>query len=386
VKERLPALAVLLRSCGELTEAIKMDNTLTKQVANTPAAKRDAAGRFMGAHRMHKEVGKVAVMLTVLIFAFFASFLIGRYPVSPDMVLAILCSKLTAVPQVWTDTMETVVFKIRMPRIAAALLVGGALAVSGAAYQNLFRNPLVSPSLLGASWGAAFGAVLGMILHLSWIWVEVAAFIFGLVAVFAAIAISACFGNKSMISLVLAGIAVSAFFQALVSVLKYLADPMNTLPEISFWLMGGLSKVTDQDVLWSLIPIIIPLTVLYFMRWQINVLSIGEEEAHTLGINVRRTRIIVLVCATLLAAAATSIGGIIQWVGLLIPHTARMLFGASFATVLPASMLLGGTYLLIMDNLSRSIASLEIQVGILTALIGAPFFVFLLARAKKGWE
>ena len=360
-----------------------MDNTnsLTKQITNTTDS-----DRFTKTRQMHKGVEKAAIMMIVLVFAFFASFLIGRYPISPDMVLAILCSKVIPVSQAWNDTMETVVFKIRLPRIAAALLVGGALAVSGAAYQNLFRNPLVSPSLLGASWGAAFGAVLGMILHLSWIWVEAVAFVFGLVAVFAAIAISACFGNKSMISLVLAGIAVSAFFQALVSVLKYLADPMNTLPEISFWLMGGLSKVTNQDVMWSLIPIIVPLVVLYVMRWQINVLSVGEEEAHTLGINVRHTRIVVLVCATLLAAAATSIGGIIQWVGLLIPHTARLLFGANFAIVLPVSMLLGGTYLLIMDNLSRSIASLEIQVGILTALIGAPFFVFLLARAKKGWE
>lgn len=337
-------------------------------------------------HRSRTGAAKVLAMLAVLIIAFFGSFLIGRYPVAPDMVLAILWSKVVAGPQVWTDTMATVVLQIRLPRMAAALLVGGALAVSGAAYQNLFRNPLVSPSILGASWGAAFGAVLGMILHLSWIWVEAAAFVFGLLAVFCAIAVSTYFGNKSTISLVLAGIVVSAFFQALVSALKYLADPMNTLPEISFWLMGGLSKVKEQDVVWSLLPLLVPMAILYLMRWQINVLSIGEEEAHTLGVNIRRTRLIVLACATLLAAAATSIGGIIQWVGLLIPHMARMLFGANFAAVLPASMLLGGTYLLIMDNISRSIAALEIQVGILTALIGAPFFVFLLARAKRGWE
>ena len=336
--------------------------------------------------RIRADAVKVLAILAVLALSFFASFLIGRYPVAPDMVLAILCSKFLGLQQVWTDTMETVVLKIRLPRIAAALLVGGALSVSGAAYQNLFRNPLVSPSILGASWGAAFGAVLGMILHLSWIWVEAAAFIFGLVAVFCALTVSSYFGNKSTISLVLAGIVVSAFFQALVSALKYLADPMNTLPEISFWLMGGLSKIRNQDVIWSLAPIFIPIVVLYCLRWQINVLSIGEEEARTLGIDVRRTRLVVLVCATLLAAAATSIGGIIQWVGLLIPHIARMLFGANFATVLPASLILGGAYLLIMDNLSRSIASLEIQVGILTALIGAPFFVFLLSRAKKSWS
>ncbi len=376
----------LLKSYGKLAEgALMMENSLTEQTMNKPVAKvnRDKSIRE---RQTRKEMGKVASMLAVLVLAFFVSFLIGRYPISPDVVLAVLCSKVISLPQVVNDTVDTIVFKIRLPRIAAALLVGGALAVSGAAYQNLFRNPLVSPSILGASWGAAFGAVMGMVLHLSWIWVEASAFVFGLVAVFCAIAISSFFGNKSTISLVLAGIVVSAFFQALVSALKYLADPMNTLPEISFWLMGGLSKVKDQDVLWSLIPILVPMVVLYFMRWQINVLSIGEEEAHTLGINVKRIRLVVLACATLLAAAATSIGGIIQWVGLLIPHMARMLFGANFATVLPASLILGGTYLLIMDNLSRSIASLEIQVGILTALIGAPFFVFLLARAKRGWE
>ncbi|SDF13344.1 FecCD family ABC transporter permease [Sporomusa acidovorans] len=359
------------------------NNSLAQPTVNKPAVllKKDK-----GVRQIRKDLAKLTIMLAVLVLAFFASFLVGRYPVSPDIVLAILCSKVVALPQVWNDTLETIVFKIRLPRIAAALLVGSALAVSGAAYQNLFRNPLVSPSLLGASWGAAFGAVLGMILHLSWIWVEISAFAFGLVAVLTAIAVGSWFGNKSMISLVLAGIAVSAFFQALVSVLKYLADPMNTLPEISFWLMGGLSKIKEQDVVWSLLPILLPMIILYFVRWQINVLSIGEEEAHTLGVNVRRTRLVVLACATLLAAAATSIGGIIQWVGLLIPHAVRMLFGANFAIVLPASVVTGATFLLIMDNLSRSIASLEIQVGILTSLLGAPFFVFLLAKAKRGWE
>jgi iron complex transport system permease protein len=329
---------------------------------------------------------KISMLLAILVIAFFGSFLVGRFPLAPDMVVMILGAKLLGLPPAGTDIMETVVFDIRLPRIMAALLVGSALAVAGAAYQNLFRNPLVSPSILGASWGAAFGAVLGMVFHLSWIWVESLAFIFGLLAVSCAIMISSWFGNKSTISLVLAGIVVSAFFQALVSVLKYMADPMNTLPEISFWLMGGLSKVTNQDVLLLLVPIMLPMAVLYFMRWQINVLSVGEEEARTLGINVRGTRLVILACATMLAAAATSIGGIIQWVGLLIPHIARMLFGANFAIVLPVSMLLGAAYLLIMDNLSRSLASVEIQVGILTALIGAPFFVFLLARSKRGLE
>ncbi len=328
---------------------------------------------------------RLTVLLAVLLTAFFGSFLIGRYPVSPDTVLAILLSKIIALPQTWTETMDTVVMKVRLPRIAAAMLVGGALAVSGAAFQNLFRNPLASPMILGASWGAGFGAVLGMVIHLPWLWIQALAFFFGLFAVFCTVCISSFFGNKSMVTLVLGGMVVSTFFQALIFALKYLADPMDTLPAITFWLMGGFTKATLAEVGWALPPVVASLAALYATRWQINVLSVGEEEAHTMGINVRLIQTLVLVCATLMTAAAVSISGVIQWVGLVVPHIARMLVGTNFAALLPASLLIGGAYLLLMDNLSRSIFSLDIQVGIFTALLGAPFFVFLLARTRKGW-
>ncbi len=335
--------------------------------------------------RRRGEGAKLAVMLFVLLAAFLGSFLIGRYPVAPDTVLAILLSKVFPLQPTWSETMDTVVMKVRLPRIAAGMLVGGALAVSGAAFQNLFRNPLASPSILGASWGAGFGAVLGMILHLPWLWIQALAFFFGLFAVFCTVCISSFFGNKSMVTLVLGGMVVSAFYQALIFALKYVADPMDTLPAITFWLMGGFTKTTLSEVAWALPPIAVALAALYAARWQINVLGVGEEEAHTMGINVKLTRALVLVGATLMTAAAVSVGGVIQWVGLVVPHIARMLVGADFAALFPASLLIGGAYLVLMDNLSRSLFSLDIQVGIFTALIGAPFFVFLLAKTRKGW-
>jgi len=328
---------------------------------------------------------KLLAMIAILLIVFLGSFLIGRYPVSPETVLTILVGKIFGLPQAWSDNMETIVMKVRLPRILMALLVGGALSVAGAAYQNLFRNPLMAPEMLGATWGAAFGAVLGMVFRFPWVVMELTAFFFGLFAIFCTICINSLFGSKYTITLVLAGIVVSAFFQANTFVLKYLADPMDTLPAITLWLMGGLSKVSMQDVVWAALPVLVPVIALYTVRWRINVLSVGEEEAHTLGVNIKRTRLMVLLCATLMTAAVVSVSGVIHWVGLVIPHLARMLVGADFSRVLPASLLLGSTYLLAMDTLSRSIAAVEIQVGILTALVGAPFFVFLLAKAKKGW-
>ena len=303
----------------------------------------------------------------------------------PDTVLAILISKIVTIPKTWSDTMELVVFKVRFPRMIAALLVGGALAISGAAYQNLFKNPLVSPSILGVSAGAGFGASLGMLCHYSWLGIQSMAFFFALVAVVSAFFISRIFGGTSMVVLVLGGMVISALFQALLSIVKYLADPVDTLPAITFWLMGGLSKVTNQDIMLVFWPIILSFIVLYAFRWQINVLAVGEEEATALGINIARLRAIVVFCATLMTAAAVSISGIIGWVGLLIPHMARMLVGSNFQLLLPASLLMGSSYLLLVDNIGRSMMTVEIPLGILTALIGAPFFIILLSKVKKGW-
>ncbi len=331
---------------------------------------------------------KILLLFLALMLIFFSSFLLGRYQVMPDKVIAILASKILDLPKTWTDTMETVVLQVRFPRIIAALLVGGALSSSGAAYQSLFKNPLVSPAILGVSAGAGFGASLGMILHYPWWAVQVLAFLFALLAVATSFLISRIFGgggNGSMTVLVLGGMVISALFQALISCVKYLADPLDTLPAITFWLMGGLSKITNVDVLFALFPIILSCVGLYLIRWQVNVLSIGDEEAVTLGINVNLIRFVVVICATLMTAAAVSISGIIGWVGLIIPHMARMLVGPNFALLLPVSLIMGSGYLLMVDNIARNITAVEIPLGILTALIGAPFFIFLLSKVKKGW-
>lgn len=336
--------------------------------------------------RFRETSPKIAVLFFLLAAIFFSSFLLGRYPVTPDKVIAILFSKIIFMPKSWTDTMETVVLQVRFPRIMAALLVGGALSVSGAAYQSIFKNPLVSPAILGVSAGAGFGAALGMIMYLPWPAVQALAFLFALLAVAISFLISRLFGGKSMIVLVLGGMVISALFQALLSVAKYLADPLDALPAITFWLMGGLSKVSNGDVLFALFPIIISIIFLYLIRWQVNVLTVGDEEAVALGVNVNLIRTGVVICATIMTAAAVSISGIIGWVGLLVPHMARMIVGPNFQLLLPASLLMGSGYLLLVDNIGRNAGAVEIPLGILTAIIGAPFFVFLLSKVRRGWS
>lgn len=329
----------------------------------------------------YKDGIKLSVMLAAGCAIFFVSFLIGRYPVSPMMVMTILTGKIFHLAQTWPPMMERIVMNVRLPRIVAAMLVGSALAVSGAAYQNIFRNPLVEPKLLGVSFGAGFGAGLGIIFHLSWFWIQACAFGGGLLAVVFSLLIGTYFG-KSITVLVIGGMVVSYFFQALIWALQYVADPNDTLPAIVFWLMGGLVKVSMTDILWVLPLILVPTAILYVLRRHINILGVGDEEAYTLGVNVKWIRGTVIVCATLMTAASVSISGIIGWVGLVIPHMARMIMGSSFARILPASLLMGGIYLLLIDNLSRSVVAVELPVGILTAVLGAPFFVFLLAKTR----
>lgn len=327
---------------------------------------------------------KIACLTLFLNSIIFGSFLVGRYPVTPDMVLTILAAQFINIPKTWSQTMETVVIHVRFPRIVAAILVGGALSVSGAAYQSLFKNPLVSPAILGVSAGSGFGAALGMLMYLSWSGIQLMAFVFALVAAGASYLIGKIFGNNSMI--VLGGMVVSSIFQALLSVLKYLADPVDTLPAITFWLMGSLAKVSNDDIQFVILPIVLSLFVLFAIRWQVNILSVGEEEAATLGVSIGKIQFMVVMSATMMTAAAVSISGIIGWVGLIIPHLARMLVGPNFHRVLPASFLMGSGYLLLVDSISRSVSTIEIPLGILTALIGAPFFIFLLSQVKRGWS
>lgn len=314
----------------------------------------------------------------------FASFVIGPYPVSPSAVAQAIAHQLGLTDSAVPDVVRRVVLEVRGPRIAAALLVGGALAAAGATYQNLFRNPMVSPGVLGVSAGAGFGAALGLLLNTTGFGVQALAFVGGLVAVALALALGRAFQHGTVLTLVVAGLVVSAFFQALVSLAKVVADPLNQLPSITFWLLGGLHRIDAPTLAGALVPIGAAGAVLWALRWQIHALAAGEDEARTLGIDVSRLRILLILAATLMTAACVSISGIVGWVGLLIPHIVRMLVGPAFAIVLPLSALLGGGFLLAVDDLARG-AGGEIPLGILTALIGAPLFALVLLRTRQAW-
>ncbi|MEY8839709.1 FecCD family ABC transporter permease, partial [Cribrihabitans sp. XS_ASV171] len=271
-------------------------------------------------------------------------------------------------------------------RVAAALLVGAALAAAGASYQALFRNPLVSPDILGVSAGAGLGAVAGIFLSLPVAAIQVSAFAGGMAAVGVVTLVAAMVRNTDRtLTLVLIGVVIGALAGAMTSLLKVMADPYDQLPAITFWLLGSLASITTEDILPALPAVLAGLVPLALLRWRINVLSLGDEEARALGVEAGRTRFLVICAATLITASVTALAGVVGWVGLVIPHVARMLVGPGFGRLLPASILIGAGYLLIVDTLARSIAPVEVPLGILTAVIGAPFFVWLLARGRRGW-
>ncbi len=329
---------------------------------------------------------KIIILLFTLIFIFIFSFALGRYPVPPGQLLEVLASQIITMEPTWNVTVETVIFQVRLPRILAAILVGAALSTAGAAYQGMFKNPLVSPDILGASAGAGFGAALGIYFSFSMVGIQLMAFVGGLLAVGLTYGISIRIRHDPMLALVLSGVMIGSLFTAAISCIKYIADPYDKLPAITFWLMGSLASITSRDVYMVLIPIILGGLLLYLLRWRLNVLAMGEEEAQVLGINTRAMKTIVIICCTLMTAASVSISGLIGWVGLVIPHLARMIVGPNYQVLLPASILLGGAYLLLVDDLARLIASMEIPLGILTALIGVPFFLYLLLNSKWGWK
>jgi iron complex transport system permease protein len=281
-----------------------------------------------------------------------------------------------------------VLWQIRLPRILAAMMIGGGLSAAGAAYQGLFRNPMVSPDLLGASAGAGLGAALGILFSLGTVGVQVFSFLGGLAAVALTYSIGKRVGRCQGVTLglVLSGILVATLFSSTISFIKYAADPYGKLPAITFWLMGGLSSVSSEDVLWILLPTgLLGIVPLLGLRWRLNVMSFGEEEAMAMGVDPAKVRVVVVVCATLLTSAAVSVGGIIGWVGLLVPHLARMAVGPNYRLLLPASLVLGGSYLLLIDDAARCLSRVEIPLGILTAWAGTPFFVYLMLRSKRSW-
>jgi iron complex transport system permease protein len=311
---------------------------------------------------------------------------VGRFPVTLDQLLTLAWSRLTGAPSELPATVETVVLGVRGPRVLAAIAVGAALAAAGAAYQGLFRNPLVSPDILGVSSGAALGAVLGIWLSLGVVAIQLLAFAMGLAAVAVVYALGAALRRHDpILVLVLAGVVVGTLLGSCISLVKYLADPYNQLPAITFWLLGSLAAATAGDVRAILPAVVLGLVPLYLLRWRMNVMTLGEDEAQALGVDTRQVRLVVVAAATFMTAAVVSISGIVGWIGLLVPHIGRLLVGPNFGRLLPAAMLLGAGYLLAVDTLARTVARLEIPLGVLTALLGAPFFVWVLARSRRGW-
>lgn len=321
-----------------------------------------------------KKQQTVLITGILLVIAILLSFLLGRYKVGFSNLIGILTGRIK-------DTTEAIaVLRIRLPRILMAVLVGACLSAAGAAYQGVFQNPMAAPDILGASAGAGFGAALAIFLNASSTGITLMAFGMSLLTVFLVMYIAKYAKGERVLGIVLAGIMVSSLTQAGTSFIKLVADPNNKLPAITFWLMGSLVGATNKElkfVIWPMLAGLIPLLVL---RWRINILTLGDEEAESIGVNAKRVRTIVIICATLVTASAVSVSGMIGWVGLVIPHMMRRIVGSDYRHLMPASMLGGGLFLLLVDNFSRNISNTEIPIGILTAFVGAPFFLALITR------
>lgn len=319
----------------------------------------------------------------LLLAAFLISFSFGRYGVPFREVSRILLHKLLPLDVTWTKQMETAVINIRLPRILLACLVGCCLSAAGACFQAVFQNPMASPDILGASNGAAFGAALAILLGAASFGITVSAFAFSILTVMVVFLIARLAPGHRVMNLILAGIMISSLFSAGTSYLKLVADPSNELPAITYWLMGSLSGAKLRTICFIFPVMLSGLIVLFLLRWRLNLLTLGEEEARALGVHTGRVRFAVIFAATLITAASVSVSGLIGWVGLVIPHLCRRLTGNDYKYLLPASCLGGALFLLIVDDISRNLLATEIPIGILTAFVGAPFFIRLLLRKGK---
>jgi iron complex transport system permease protein len=327
------------------------------------------------------------IAFAVLVLGLIVAFTVGRYPVSLAELADVLAARLTGRSSAAPAAVENVVLLVRGPRVLAAVMVGAALAVAGTAFQGLFRNPLVSPDILGASSGAALGAVLGIYFALGVFGIEGLAFVGGLIAVAAVYVIGSLLQSRDpILVLVLTGVVVGALLGAGVGLVKYLADPYNQLPAMTFWLLGSLAATTVADLVPLTVPVVLGTIVLLALRWRLNVMSLPEDEARALGVATGPLRIAIVTAATLVTSASVATSGIIGWVGLVVPHLARALVGPDFPRLIPTAALLGGGYLLVIDTLARTAAPIEIPLGILTAVIGTPFFIWLLAGMQRTWS
>jgi len=332
---------------------------------------------------MKQERSSYTVRFIILIIAFFSAAVIsnlavGRYTVSLTDFFGIIASQFTGVERTWPYAAEKVILEVRLPRVCAALLVGASLSTAGICYQGMFRNPMVSPDILGASTGAGFGAALAILLGSGYFMISLFSFCFGLGAVALAYLISRLSRTNETVALILAGIIISSLFSAGTSFIKLVADTQEKLPAITYWLMGMLNSIKMEDVRFLIIPFSIGVIPLILLRWRLNLLTVEEESAKAMGVNTTALRLIVVVCATLLTASSVAVSGMIGWIGLVIPHFCRMLFGYDYRRLIPATILFGATFLLIVDDIARTATTGEIPLGILTAFVGAPLFLYLL--------
>lgn len=345
-----------------------------------------AAARESGVSRSGGSGWKMAFVIAIPFVCVIVSLLCGRYMLSPVEVFAALASIVTGDTGDLSPEVVSLVVQVRLPRALAAAAVGAALAASGAAYQGVFRNPLVNPGLLGVSNGAGFGAALAIVCFGGGAAIYPSAFAFGIIAVAASWWIARVYKSTPMIMLVLGGTIVSSVFSALISLMKYVADSATQLPSIVFWLMGSLASVGFDDF-WAVAVMAVGCLALVIVAWRIDVLSLGDKEARALGLEPGRAKAVIVVAATLATAGAVCMAGVVGWVGLIIPHIGRMIIGPGNKRLIPASIALGAAFLVVVDTCARCLWASEVPLGILTALIGAPFFVYLLKRTKgSGWR
>lgn len=336
----------------------------------------------MTSAKKHNNFIIVSVLIILPVVFFIGTICIGRYSVSPDEVLKSLVTAITGIDTGVDSQTFKVVMSLRVPRAIQGLLVGASLAVSGACFQSLFRNPLVSSGMLGVSNGAGFGAALSILLFNSMIMTSIFSFAFGILAVILAYLVGKVSGGTPTITLVLGGTIVQSIFSALLSLIKYIADPYSQLPAITFWLMGGMGSTKTTELIFSSIPMLIGIIGMVLFRWRLNVLSMGDREARTLGLNVGLNKAVVIGFATLATAGAVCVSGVIGWVGLVVPHMCRMVIGSDNKFLIPAAISVGACFMVFVDTICRTITGAEIPLGIVTAIVGGPFFIYLLKKTK----
>lgn len=357
---------------------LESDGTITKELEEIPDE------IVEGSQKRHLGL-RFGVMGAVLFVLIIASFAIGWYAISPVTIIQYFWNQLWGTGKVFAEEITTVLINVRLPRIVLALLVGSGLSVAGHTFQGVFQNPMVSPDVLGASSGASFGAALAILSGFASTGITLVSFVFGLFSIILVLFIASFVKANKLLSFVLTGIVVSSLFSAGLSLIKFTADPTNQLPAITYWLMGSLNSARLQTLVFAAIPILLGVIVIFLLRWQLNLLALGEEAASTMGVRTRLIRTLMVVAATLITATSVSVSGVIGWIGLVVPHISRMMVGSDNRVSLPASALIGSSFLLFVDTIARRATTAGIPIGILTAFIGAPFFVFLIIReGRKG--